>query len=126
MSATKQALGREGERIAELWLVQHGWRIVNRRFRTGHRDIDLVATRFDDNSRLVAFVEVKARRTLQFGGPAGAVGWRKQRQLVHSAQVWACRFGEPGDTYRFDVVAVLMESRRVRICHVENAFQLSR
>ena len=124
MSAARQVLGRAGERIAERWLLRRGWRIVHRRFRAGHRDIDLVAARSEACRRLVAFVEVKARRRLDFGGPVGAVGWGKQRQLSHSAQLWVARFGEPGDAYRFDVVAVLMDGRRTRICHVENAFQL--
>lgn len=124
MSAAKQALGRAGERIAERWLRRRGWRIVHRRFRSGHRDIDLVAEQVQERRRVVAFVEVKARRTLGFGGPVGAVGWVKQRELARSAQVWVARFGERGDAYRFDVVAVLVEGRRARICHVENAFQL--
>ncbi len=42
MLATRQVLGERGERIAERWLISRGWSIVDRRFRSGHRDIDLV------------------------------------------------------------------------------------
>ena len=118
MSQARQAVGALGERVAERWLRRAGWRIVGRRFRSGHRDIDLVARRGDT----VAFVEVKARRGLGFGDPVAAVGWRKRRELSRSALIWADRFGAAEVTYRFDVVGVLFERGRVRVRHVENAF----
>lgn len=122
MSAAKQALGELGERIAERWLKRHGWRIVQRRFRSGHRDIDLVVER----DGTVAFVEVKARVGIEFGDPVEAVNWKKQQQLARSASVWIDRHGKPAESYRFDVVGVLVQGERVRIRHVANAFSLPR
>ena len=120
MSAATQALGELGERIAERWLRARGWRVVQRRFRTGHRDIDLVV----EQDGVVAFVEVKARRGEQFGGPVGAVDWRKRRELGRSARVWIDRHGRAREAYRFDIVGVLVAGERVRVHHVENAFSL--
>jgi putative endonuclease len=120
MTAATQMLGEEGERIAEAWLVQRGWRILDRRFRSGHRDLDLVAER----SGVVAFVEVKARRGKSFGHPVEAVNWRKQRELTRSATVWMARFGGTKQLFRFDVVGVLMDGSGTRIRHVENAFSV--
>jgi len=121
MSADRQAFGELGERIAERWLRRQGWRVVQRRFRAGHRDIDLVVERDD----LVVFVEVKARRGAEFGDPVEAVNWNKQRQLVRSASVWIDRHGRRSESYRFDVVGVLVEGERVRVRHVANAFSLT-
>ena len=119
-------MGMQGERVAARWLRVHGWDIAEHRFRNGHRDIDLVATRADrDESRTVAFVEVKTRKADTFGGPIGAVNWRKQRELSRSAKVWIARFQRPGDTYRFDVIGVILGSENVRVNHVENAFLLA-
>lgn len=118
MTAAAQALGEEGERIAALWLAQRGWRILDRRFRNGHRDLDLVAER----EGLVAFVEVKTRRGKDFGHPVEAVNWRKQRELVRSASVWIARHGNGEQTFRFDVVGVLMSNGVAQVRHVENAF----
>src|SRR4051812_23203696 len=120
MSAARQAFGELGERIAERWLRRAGWRVLQRRFRSGHRDIDLVVER----DGTVAFVEVKARRGDRFGQPIEAVNWRKQKELTRSAKVWIDRHGRPLEAYRFDVIGVLVAEERVRIRHVENAFQL--
>ncbi|MDF1505013.1 YraN family protein [Roseisolibacter sp. H3M3-2] len=116
----RQALGALGERVAARWLERQGWAVIARRFRSGHRDLDLVARRDD----LVAFVEVKARRGLGFGDPVAAVGWRKRRELGRSAAVWVDRFGRPGEAYRFDVIGVLLTPAGVRIRHVADAFGL--
>jgi putative endonuclease len=131
-SDPRQRLGLLGERIAARWLTRRGWSIVAHRFRSGRRDLDLVARQ----GSLVAFVEVKARRGLTCGGPLGALHWRKQRELVRSARVWIDRFGAAGDVYRFDVIGVLLDAsserlaadasgvRTARIRHVADAFQV--
>lgn len=120
MTAARQRFGELGERIAERWLRRQGWRVVQRRFRNGRRDIDLVVER----EGTVAFVEVKARRGELFGGPVEAVNWKKQKELVRSAHVWIDRHGRESESYRFDVVGVLVNGERVRVRHVPNAFGL--
>ncbi|HEY3113613.1 MAG TPA: YraN family protein, partial [Gemmatimonadaceae bacterium] len=125
MTQARQSMGKKGESVAALWLQVHGWSIAERRFRNGHRDIDLIATRDErDAGRTVAFVEVKTRASDDFGGPLSAVNWRKQRELSRSATVWISRFEKPGDTFRFDVIGVILEAEKVRVQHVENAFLL--
>lgn len=120
MPTAPRKFGEIGELLAERWLRRKGWRIVQRRFRNAHRDIDLVAER----DGIVAFVEVKARRGEGFGGPVEAVGWRKQRELTRSALVWIDRHGRPSEAYRFDVIGVLVQGSAVRVRHVPDAFQL--
>jgi putative endonuclease len=120
MSVARQTLGRVGEAVAARWLRRRGWRVMAERFRSGRRDVDLIVER----DGTVAFVEVKTRRDAAFGDPIEAVSWRKQRELIRSAKVWADRFGPPGACYRFDVVGVIVVGRDARIRHVENAFAL--
>lgn len=122
MSAAGQILGRRGERVAEEYLAARGWRILDRRFRSGHRDIDLVVERIGGESRLIAFVEVKARASRNYGGPLGAVHWRKQREMAHAARDWMSLRRRAGDTFRFDVVGILFGGGRAEVVHVENAF----
>lgn len=121
MTAARQTFGKLGERIAERWLRRGGWVVVNRRFQNGKRDIDLVVRK----DQTVAFVEVKARKGDDFGGPVEAVHWRKRRELVRSAKVWIDRHGQPVDDYRFDVMGVLVDGDRVRVRHVPDAFAIA-
>lgn len=121
MTKQRQALGLLGERIAARWLLRKGWTFVAHRFRSGHRDIDLVMRRENE----IAFVEVKARRGDGFGLPVEAVHHRKRRELEKSAHVWVDRNGSAELSYRFDVVGILISGQNVRVQHVPNAFQLS-
>ena len=118
VTAARQRLGLDGERVAARWLRSRGWRILAHRFRWGHRDIDLVVER----DRTVAFVEVKSRRGSRFADPVQAVDWRKQREVTRTAAVWVARNGEEGLAYRFDVIGVLFTPSGVRVRHVEQAF----
>jgi len=121
MTKQRQALGLLGERIAARWMRRDGWEFVAHRFRSGHRDIDLVMRRGNE----IAFVEVKARRGESFGHAVEAVHHRKRRELGRSARVWVDRHGSPALSYRFDVVGILISGHNVRVHHVENAFLLS-
>jgi putative endonuclease len=118
VSTESYALGLLGERIAAKWLRRHGWRVLEHRFQNGHRDLDLVVQR----GKTVAFVEVKTRSDLSFGGPVSAVDFFKLQQLRRSALVWMARHGRSGIEYRIDVIAVWITENHVKIHHVENAY----
>jgi len=107
--------GLEAERQAIAFLRAAGWEIAAHRFRAGRSEIDLVARR----GRLVAFVEVKARRGEGFGSPLEAVTGPKRRDLVRVARAWMDRFGRPGDVYRFDCIGI----QGGRLEHVADAFR---
>lgn len=120
MTHARQELGLLGERIAARWLRRDGWQIVAHRFRSGHRDIDLIVRQ----GERIAFVEVKARRGVGFGSPVDAVHPRKRRELIRSAQVWIDRFGVSSYSYQFDVIGVLISEPSVRIRHIPHAFSV--
>ncbi|HEV8411221.1 MAG TPA: YraN family protein [Gemmatimonadaceae bacterium] len=119
MTKSSNEFGELGERIAARYLEKSGWKILARRYRSGRRDIDLIAQQDD----LIAFVEVKARATDDFGDPVEAVNHRKQKEITKSAQQWIDRHGRAGESYRFDVLGVLLKERRVFIRHVPDAFK---
>jgi len=124
VTKTTNAFGALGERIAERWLTRQGYTVLARRWRSGHRDIDLIAARGD----VVAFVEVNTRAAMEFGDPVEAVHKQKQRSLIRSAREWLAKHEGRGVTagsvYRFDVVGVLLRDRRVFVRHIEGAFSL--
>jgi putative endonuclease len=119
-SDPRQRRGVAGEEIAKEYLVARGWTILEHRFRLGRLEVDLVARRGDQ----VAFVEVKTRVGNAFGSPLEAVTWSKQREIARVALAWIDRHGEAGDVYRFDVVGVILGSRRApSVEYVPNAFR---
>jgi putative endonuclease len=124
MQTARQILGERGERIAERWLQDRGWKILERRFRSGHRDLDLIIGRNGAEGRLVAFVEVKTRASGAYGGPLAAVHWRKQREMARAARDWLGKSDGAFDAYRFDVIGVVYGPGMPEIVHIENAFQL--
>jgi putative endonuclease len=114
--------GYAGERLAMAHLLQSGWRIEAHRFRLGHHDVDLVARQ----GNLVAFIEVKTRRSLRFGCPEESLPPRKLAVLTRLAELWRVRFGYPSDRYRFDVIAVQVEggsSTSPQLRHIEDAWR---
>lgn len=105
--------GRRGERLAGWWLRLKGWTILDRRVRTPAGEVDLVARR----GKLVAFVEVKTRRTaaeLDF-----AIDERRLARVAAAAEILVPRYAAPDDDVRIDVV-LLAPGTRPR--HIENAF----
>lgn len=119
----RQVRGLAGEHAAIGFLTACGWSIEAHRFKLGRHDLDLVARR----GTLVAFIEVKTRRSAAFGLPAEAVGWRKQRTLARVADLWRLRYGRPGDSYRFDLVAVTDNGGgHLVVEHLPDAWRLER
>jgi putative endonuclease len=113
-------LGPRGEEVARRFLETRGWQVVDRNYRMGRKEIDLVARR----GEVVAFVEVKARAGAGFGDPLEAITWRKRREIQQVAAAWIDRHGRSGEVYRFDAVAVLVEGGRTRVRHVEDAWRI--
>ena len=119
--AESHDFGRSCEMEAALFLERTGWRIVARNYRFGHREIDLIAER----DGITAFVEVKARRGDRYGHPLVAItGW-KRREIEAVARHWIARHGRPGNTYRFDAIAVTQDPAAARrIEHTPDAWRL--
>lgn len=120
----RPALGAEGERRAAALLTRRGWRILARNARAGGVEIDLVAER----GGVVAFVEVKTRRSRRFGAPELAVDPRKQARLVRGAAAWLREHRDRRRRLaRFDVIACEVGADgRWRLRHLEGAFDAGR
>jgi putative endonuclease len=115
----RQRQGLEGEHEAMAYLTSCGWQIEAHRFRLGRHDLDIVARR----GQLVAFVEVKTRRSSAFGAGIESIGWRKQRDIDRTAAHWILRHRRPADAYRFDVIQVNWQRGKWVVEHVEDAFR---
>jgi putative endonuclease len=109
--------GLSAESRAAAYLMAKGYRILAKRFRTPHGEIDLVAKR----RNLIAFVEVKARATLDEA--AYAVTPRQRARIIDAAQAWLVAHPEHAELeLRFD--AMLIAPRHLPR-HVIAAFDAS-
>ena len=81
MSGSNIHTGKQGEALAAAYLTQAGYRILERNYRCIFGEVDIVA----EEGGILAFVEVKSRRSESFGAPQLAVGPRKQRSLSRIA-----------------------------------------
>ena len=113
--------GLWGERLAVAYLTACGWSVEAHRFRLGRHDLDLVVRR----GSLVAFVEVKTRRSEACGAAAASVTAAKCRILARVASAWRARYGRRGDEYRFDLLTVGLGGKVPRLDHVADAWRLS-
>lgn len=110
-------LGLRAETLAVARLRIVGWRILDRRFLGGGGEIDIVAARGD----CVAFVEVKARATLD--AAITSINAQKMRRMRLAANAWLVRNPwAAGKTLRAD--AVLLAPRRWPR-HEKNIFDLA-
>jgi len=101
--------GRGGEEVAARHLEERGVVIVERNVRYRDGEIDLVAR----EGTTLLFVEVKRRRTQEFGSPEEAVGPRKRARVIRAARRWLARAPRGAREVRFDVVAIQDEPPRV-------------
>jgi putative endonuclease len=117
--------GEWGERQAEGMLRAKGYRILGRRVRLSERDeLDLVVR----DGPVLVFVEVKTRRSEDFGAPGAAVDRAKRQALSRAAVRYLRRLHYPRVSFRFDVVEVVGEEGcpAPLLRHIENAFPLDR
>lgn len=110
-------LGKAGEEIAARYLAEKGYKILDRNWRFGRNEIDIVAR----DGNWVVVVEVKTRSSNFFAEPEMAVTRDKQRILVRAANAYVtwkrCR-GE----VRFDVMAILILPDSEKVNHIVDAF----
>ena len=103
--ASHLEIGKEGEKLAEVYLAERGFQMLHRNWRYGRYEIDLIATR---NEKL-HFVEVKFRSRNQFGNPEEAVTKKKIRSLLQAIDQFL--FLHPKwDDFRLDVLSITQHS----------------
>jgi putative endonuclease len=113
------ALGKSGERIALRYLKNKKFKILAQNFRLFRGEIDIIA--LDINT--LVFVEVKTRKSIDFGLPEESVTPSKQKQIKRIAQGFLMRNNLQDAECRFDVISIhLDQGQGYRIRHIQNAF----
>ena len=119
MQTEKQIRGAIGEQAAVDYLRQNGFMIVERNYRIGRSEVDIIASRYDE----LNFVEVKTRKFITMTAPEDALTEQKARALRRAASTYMAQHRSPFEP-RFSLIAIEMIGERVeRLRFVEDALQ---
>ena len=110
-------LGEEGEKIAVRYLKSKGYIVYQTNWRFGKLEIDIIA---EDGQELV-FIEVKTRSSETYGRPEEAVDDVKETAILNAADFYVRDFNLEIEV-RFDIISVLMNKNKSKICHIIDAF----
>ena len=110
-------MGRRGERIAAVWLKSKGYRILDRNYRFGKAEIDLLARK----GNVLAVVEVKMRGTGQWDPLSVSVDSRKRERLISAADHYVME-NDLDVEVRFDIIHIIYHHNRHMLEHLEGAF----
>ena len=117
----RQITGRRGEDLACRLLETKGHMILERNFRAGHLEIDIISTAADG----IHFVEVKARQENIQAPPQENVGLTKQRRIASAAKGFLrSRRGLPFSCSEchFDIVAVTFTENQTLVEYFSDAY----
>lgn len=114
--AEHNILGKRGEDVAVAYLVKKGFVILKRNWRSGHKEVDIIAM---DGPTLV-FVEVKTRSHSM--EPSDLISYYKIRFLETAAESYIRRTNYEGDA-RFDLVILTKSANGFDIEHIPEAFR---
>lgn len=121
MSKDKVQVGKIGENIAIEYLKSNNYKILEQNFRAKRLgEIDIIA----EESGYLVFVEVKARRSYNFGTPQESINIIKQKKLRNLANFYIKQKNIKDKNYRFDVVAIIIDrfNNLVKIDLIKYAF----
>ncbi|HHT9133515.1 MAG TPA: YraN family protein [Candidatus Avalokitesvara rifleensis] len=105
MKGDRRALGLEGERVASEFLKKQGYKILQRNYKPGTSEIDIIG--YDKG--IIAFLEVKTGLSRRYGPPEVRVTETKKRRIYKAAQKYIKERHLSGHQFRFDVVSVLFD-----------------
>ncbi len=115
--AEHNLFGRDGEDAAVAYLRENGYCIVDRNWRSGHKEIDIVA----EKDGVLIIVEVKTRRNSDYGRPEDAVSVMKMKRTQMAADAYV-RYHRLDMPVRFDIISVLGKDHKIH--HIEDAFRM--
>lgn len=117
-SRYKKNVGDKGENRATDFLIQKGFKIIDRNWRTKEGEIDIIAEKED----AIVFVEVKTLPNCSYDMIQKEINYQKQERILKTSKRFLLNHREYNDKFvRFDVILIdMLESEPVY--HIESAF----
>lgn len=107
--------GAVGERVAQKYMINKGYKIITTNFYTKKGEIDIIAVK----DKIIVFVEVKTRSNNKFGTPAMAVNYKKKQHIKIAAKIYLLIHKLYQHNVRFDVIEVVVNRNGYKINHIK-------
>ena len=115
--AKHNELGKEGENIARMYLMQNEYEIIENNYTYKKGEIDIIAQKDD----LIIFIEVKTRQSKELQDPLLSVTKKKQKQIIKTADAYI-KENDIDLEARFDIISILTNKYESEIEHIDGAF----
>jgi putative endonuclease len=116
--ARQQVIGKRGEDIASEYLTKLGYTILERNWRIGKAEIDIIAK----DGEILIFVEVKTRSSAHFGSPEESISNYKENLIIDAAGRYMEQINHDWEI-RFDIISIVFDLEDLPIInHYKDAF----
>ena len=111
----KRKFGIIGEKMAQKYLKDNKYEIIENNYYTRNGEIDIIASK----NNYIIFVEVKTRTNDKYGRASEAVHKIKKIHMKKSAAIFLKENNFSRFTIRFDVIEVYMINGKCKINHIK-------
>lgn len=109
-------LGQTGEDVAEIYLLEKGYKILDRHFICRQGEIDIIAK----DKKEIVFIEVKTRSNRKYGNPADSITYYKQKHLLGSIKYYVYLNKLENSFIRIDVIEVYKLFEGFKVNHIKD------
>lgn len=117
----RQELGKRGEEVALEYLLQRGMKLLERNWRCGHKELDLVM----EEEGFIRIVEVRTREYPSIVEPFESITVQKRSRVIAAAKGYMAQKGkflQGGKEVVFDIVSVLFNGELFEVKYMREAF----
>lgn len=119
MKKFNKLIGNYGEDCATEYLIDHGYKILQRNYKCPQGEIDIICSK----GSLICFTEVKTRYEDSFGLPCESVNRKKQMKIKKTSIWYISEKNIRNINMRYDIIEVYLDdSNEYKINLLENAF----
>ncbi len=112
----KKQVGKENEELAQKFLENKGYHILDKNFSTRYGEIDIIAKK----ENILIFIEVRSKSYNHFGKPFETIDKNKIKKILKTAQTYISKENLDNFDIRFDVISI----ENGKLTHIKSAFDL--
>ncbi len=115
--AIHNELGKKGEKVAQKYLIEQGYTILETNWHFGKAEIDIIAQK----DQVLVVIEVKTRSSEHYGKPEIFVNKKKMKLLLDAINHYVER-KNINNEIRFDIISIIINQYRQDLEHIKDAF----